>query len=323
VHSALPDPVNDAAEPLPSIDETAQAWIVRLASGEMEEGEFDALALWRSADPEHDAAFVAARRLWQRSGGYEPAFREQDAFAAARSRTRRTIRRAVGALAASLALVIAVPASLGTPLWAADYEAEGGVPRQVALADGSRVLLDAGAAIDFHEAGGVRRVDLRQGSAFFDVAHDPAHPFKVYGGEGVATAVGTAFAVQRDGDEATVSVTEGRVYVESAGKGKVIGAGIEASWRRGMITPSRAFDPGKRLAWRHGRLVIESMPLGAALSELERYDAGYVVLLDDAAASRRVSGVFLTRNAREAIGILARTQGLSVRQVTPYLTILS
>ena len=103
----------------------------------------------------------------------------------------------------------------------------------------------------------------------------------------------------------------------------MIGAGIEAGWRSGRVMGSRAFDPGRRLAWREGRLVIENMPLGAALTELERYDAGYVLLLDKAAASRRVSGVFLTREPDEAIDILARTQGLSVRRVTPYLTVIS
>ena len=324
MHSALPEPMNDTAgDPPLSVNETAQAWIVRLASGEMEEGEFDVLALWRSADAAHEEAFVAARKLWQRSGGYERAFREQDGLAASRVRRTQTARRAGGALAASVALAIIVPATLGRPLWAADYEATGGAPRQVALTDGSRVLLDAGAAIDFSQVGGVRRVDLRKGSAFFEVAHDVVHPFKVYSGDGVATAVGTAFAVRRDGDDGVVSVTQGRVYVESGGKGRVIGAGIEVSWRGGEVMPSRVFDPSERLAWRDGRLVIEGMPLGAALRELERYDVGYVVLLDDAAASRRVSGVFSTRNAREAVGIFARTQGLSVRHVTPYFTLVS
>lgn len=319
---------DDGATP----EAAARAWIVRLASGEASEAELAALRAWRAASADHEQAFVAARTLWQRTGRFETAFRSGEAACSgdragrdAAAVAARPARRLSGLVAAGVALALLVPlaASQNWSRWFADHATDRGEIARVALPDGSIALLDSGSAIDFADKDGIRRVDLLAGAAWFEVAHDAEHPFEVHAGDGVATAVGTAFGVRRDGGDAIVSVTEGRVRVVGGDAATILAAGNEGGWEDGRLAGAHGFDSGKRLAWRDRRIVIEGLPLGAALDELERYRSGYVVLLDGDAASKSVSGVFSTERTDAAIDILARTQGLRVTRLTPWLTILS
>jgi len=47
-------------------------------------------------------------------------------------------------------------------------------------------------------------------------------------------------------------------------------------------------------AWRYGRLVFDSAPLGEAVDDINRYGGRQVVLSDPALATIKVSGVFHT-----------------------------
>lgn len=318
--------MNDTpSDPPDATEEVARAWVVRLASGEADEHELQALRAWRATSSAHECAFVTARTAWQQTGRYEAAFRRGQA-SADKARVHPARARQTGGLVAAgiaLALLLPVIASQNWPAWFTDHATGRGGVARVELPDGTVALLDTDSAIDYSDGGGIRRVDLRSGAAWFEVAHDAEHPFEVHAGEGVATAVGTAFGVRRNGEDAVVSVTEGRVRVEQDGRNAILMAGSEGGWEEGGVVAAHAFDEGRRLAWRQRRLVIEGMPLGQALDELERYRPGYIVLLDDTAAARPVSGVFATERTDAAIDILAGTQGLSVTRLTPWLTIIS
>ncbi|WP_051664121.1 FecR family protein [Dyadobacter crusticola] len=85
------------------------------------------------------------------------------------------------------------------------------------LPDGSTVLLNNGGELtysqeNFGKAG--REVTL-SGEGFFDVKHDPAHPFVVHTGKVTTTVLGTAFNVtaSRSEQQVKVTVTRGRVRV--------------------------------------------------------------------------------------------------------------
>ena len=45
------------------------------------------------------------------------------------------------------------------------------------------------------------------------------------------------------------------------------------------------------MGWREGVLVFRDMPLSEAVAEINRYRPGRIMVLDDALAARRVSGV--------------------------------
>lgn len=111
-----------------------------------------------------------------------------------RSRHRWTIGIAIAGLAAASA----VAWKLTAPTYST------GVGRQMVaqLSDGTRIRLNTDTALKVRFDKGVRRVELRRGQAFFDVAHDRAHPFIVVAGDTVVRAIGTRFDVRRDDDGA-------------------------------------------------------------------------------------------------------------------------
>src|SRR6185437_10320636 len=84
------------------------------------------------------------------------------------------------------------------------------------LMDGSQITLNTNTCIHVLLTGKERRVHLDHGEAFFEVAHDTARPFVVYAGDKRLMAVGTRFAVLRDGDDVRVVVTEGRVRLSES-----------------------------------------------------------------------------------------------------------
>lgn len=83
------------------------------------------------------------------------------------------------------------------------------------LPDGSSVTLKEGSTLSYiQKSFGVstREVTLT-GEGYFDVAHDPTHPFKVHTGKVVTTVLGTAFNINASTDQVTVTVTRGKVAV--------------------------------------------------------------------------------------------------------------
>jgi transmembrane sensor len=93
-------------------------------------------------------------------------------------------------MAASLALFLALPA-------APDYATKVGEQRQVRLADGSLAALNTDSQLDVAYSTGRRDLTLRQGEAWFQVAHNAARPFEVHVGPVHVRATGTAFSVRR------------------------------------------------------------------------------------------------------------------------------
>ena len=90
-------------------------------------------------------------------------------------------------------------------------------PRQFLLADGSEVTLDVDSQVEVSSLGEARRLTLRRGRAFFDVAHDPAHPFIVSVRTRSVTALGTRFAVSDRVGDPLVVLRQGRVRVADEG----------------------------------------------------------------------------------------------------------
>lgn len=110
------------------------------------------------------------------------------------------------------------------------FENAGPGPREIALSDGSKAILDEGAVL-IEKA--PRDVELVKGQVVFDVAKKAA-AFLVETKQGKASALGTRFWMRAGEAGAEVAVAKGRVELASTGGAKVtIGAGEE-----GVLTGS-------------------------------------------------------------------------------------
>jgi transmembrane sensor len=183
------------------------------------------------------------------------------------------------------------------------YATARGERATVRLADGSRVALGPASTMRVSDSGGrgARTVQL-EGEAVFDVAHDPARPFRVYAGNAITEDIGTRFDVRAYGGDGLVwvAVTEGAVRLHAAGTGPMLSGGYTVL-RRGTLgivdqagetRVSAGVDADAYLAWAAGKLVFAAAPLADVVAELGRWYDLDIRLGDPKLANLRLTASF-------------------------------
>jgi ferric-dicitrate binding protein FerR (iron transport regulator) len=88
------------------------------------------------------------------------------------------------------------------------------------LPDGSKLWLNAGSKVSYADvpAGGRRELTLT-GEAFFDIKHDPGHPFIIHTGKLDIKVLGTSFNVKAYPNDSTIETTliNGKVEIDWPG----------------------------------------------------------------------------------------------------------
>ena len=313
--------------------EQACAWLSKLHSGEFSPVQQQQLTAWRSADPAHDRAWRQAQTLWQgmeRLRGrtipgsealLQEHYRKPPLEHAAQPRYRRRLLSLAVACSAILAMTVCYPPSL----MQADYSTGKGEQRSVTLADGSRVTLNTASALAIHFDDSVRRVELLQGEAFFEVAKHEHQPFVVTAEGGEVRAVGTAFDVQLRAHQAKVELVEGIVEIQDSQHRHLerLHAGQTALINTGNIAVQAARPSDSMALWRDGYLQFDGLPLREAVAQINRYRPGRVLLLNDALADKRVSGLFRPDALNQALASLkSAVPGLQTVSITPYWVLL-
>jgi transmembrane sensor len=196
-----------------------------------------------------------------------------------------------------------------------------GETRGVDLADGTRMVLDTGSRVKVAFSATARDVELLQGQAHFEVAHEVQRPFRVHTNAVEVVAVGTAFDVAALPSRTTVTLIEGRVRV------RAISAGSPQDSKVEMLTPGQQWgvDASGRLlgekevkianvtAWQRGNVVIDDAPLAEALGVINRYSNTRIVVRDPALQDRHVSGTFRIGDVETEAVVLEHYFGLEER----------
>jgi len=322
----------DAAHLQASVE--ASEWLIRLQEDlhdPVVQAEFHA---WISAAPANRSAWAETRALARFSLALEPSANAGAATADVASRasstgTARPIRRWVayaGALAVAACLALVVGPGLVVRLQS-DMTTAVAESRQLELPDGSRVTLAASSAIAVSFSADERRVSLLVGEAFFEVRRDTGRPFRVVADDVTTTVVGTSFDVLRDASGVVVAVQEGIVEVSSSAGAQrpaerlTPGQSVKWSWR-GEATRADV-PPGLVATWRQGQLVLHDQLLGDAVDQFRRYYNGTIVLTDSALANKPITGAYNLADPEEALRAMARVHGARVRQITPWIIVIS
>ncbi len=212
---------------------------------------------------------------------------------------RRKARGFAIGLAASMVVAIGGVWLYATGAFAQHrYTTEVGRIDTVALADGSRVILNTDSRIRVEITSKERRIALDRGEAFFEVAKDPVRPFVVDIDSRRVIAVGTQFSVRRIHDEIQVTVTEGAVRLDQAGgtpgSTDLLRAGSVAHTRNKTVVVERRPVPltEESLSWRQGYLVFRDSALADAVREFNRYNSRKIVIADPSIATLQIGGHF-------------------------------
>lgn len=211
----------------------------------------------------------------------------------------------------------ALAALVAAGLWWADpaYRSEHFVTQvgersTVALADGSRLVLDTASELTVQWRLRSRRVVLADGRALFEVEPTAWRPFHVDAGMLQVRVVGTRFDVWRQPDSASVAVYEGKVAVwrpehEDRQILLVPGQRTEVSGgdtRQDLTSESVTGD--MQGAWKDGRLVFLNTPLAEAIAVIQRYHRAPIRLADEQTGRLTVSGVFDSSNTEQLLALL-------------------
>jgi transmembrane sensor len=223
--------------------------------------------------------------------------RRSSAWAAALRRPWLTVAVAAGAVAAltALALLPVIRSSQFAPPVVTVVETASGENRDVPLSDGSVVSAGAESVLWATLGADAREVTLERGEAFFRVSKDPARPFVVKVGTTTVTAVGTAFNVRRAGERVVVSVSEGRVKVDTRTATVMRTADLSVGQQVSIDATTgnasiQTVDAVGVAAWREGRLQYRDEPLRLVIADLTRYSAQDIVIANSQIADLRITG---------------------------------
>jgi len=319
--------------------EQAAAWLMRLDEGSIGLEEELELELWLEAHPANREALSSVARAWRMAAEAADlpgviaaradalkSMRDADRRASRASRFGR--RQAVAALAAYLLLIVTAVFYLYPD--GDTYRTGIGERRVIALADGSRLSLDAASAVEVRYDGERRALRLLAGRARFEVAKDPRRPFTVTASNRVVVATGTAFSVELLDAEMRVILYEGSVSVLEDGPANqaprhVLLPGRSRTPADRMLTPSTALivpagssaptrleavDMARSSSWEQGQFVFSDEPLGAAVERVNRYSDVKLSIKDPATAALPVSGTFNAGDTEGFVDGVATLYGL-------------
>ncbi|MBQ1560927.1 FecR domain-containing protein [Caulobacter sp.] len=305
---------------VPSEEAKAQAaeWFARLNRRDVSSDDMEAFRLWRKA-PGHKEAYDAVDAFWRKSQALKNDPDLKAALAGAVSRTapaapsRRPMRLGYGL---AFGLLLLAGAGGGYALWAPKtYATAIGEQRTIRLADGSTLTLDTGSKARVRLGKARRDIELVQGQALFEVAHDAARPFTVTAGDTAVTALGTRFDVRRDGAGASVTLVRGAVEVREASGATPRVWRLTPGQKVSTAAPTPApvtIDAAAATSWTTGRLEFRNVALGAAVAEFNRYERRRIELAQGPWLQDRVSGVFDVDDTETFVRSIAELHDLEV-----------
>jgi transmembrane sensor len=307
-----------------ALDDEAITWLVRVQSDAATAEDWAALTAWLETSSAHVEAFARAEQLCgeisDNADEIAAATRHRTAdvlpFRSSRPPSRRWLPFAGLGAAAAAVVVGAAPvlqrAYEGAPTV---YRTGVGEARDIALADGTRVHLDAASTMTVRLGWRRKRsVELAQAQASFDVARDPSRPFVVDVGDQRIRVVGTEFNVRRFNGTVVVTVRRGVVEVNQPNLASStvahLTSGEELSHAEGSTASrERRVDADTAFAWRAGRLVCEDESLAQIVADLNRRYT-LPIRVTQAAGAKRFSGVLDVGD-----------QGVLVRRLADYLSL--
>jgi transmembrane sensor len=327
----------------------AAAWLVRLQEEAPDPATRSAYTDWLRESPLHVASMLRVSHTdsalsafdgWDaipdESGPFSdtvvewPASMEAPSASPVSMRSSR-VNRLV--LSAAVACVVAI----GCALWWSGlvggtvFETAIGERRDVALQDGSTLILGPETRLSVELSRSQRYIALERGEALFKVAKDAQRPFVVAVDRVSVRAVGTAFGVEKRGDSVLVTVAEGRVAVTQSTVPTLLlpessptpvsiplVADEQISIPRGGASNSgsiRKVDAADSLGWANGRLVFNNDTIGSIIERFNQYNRVRITVTDPHIAERRISGSFDASDPESLLSFLSSSIPITISRV--------
>lgn len=266
--------------------------IHRYLAGEADIREAEQLSQWLKEDESHYADFLAFRKAWNLVRDHSLAHQtDLDAewkemshrlniappvALPVRKASNRMIFRQSMRIAASLIILLGLAFAIRLALKSTENHVLAAKQgnREILLPDGSIATLSEGSQLTYPEHFGrkTREVSL-VGEAYFEVAHDAAHPFIVNTDGFDVKVTGTSFSVNTLKKETAgrVQLTEGHVQItlDSHSNPINLNPGEQADVHLDGIVVAPIADPNY-MAWKTREIVFDNTPLPEVTSTLSK-----------------------------------------------------
>jgi transmembrane sensor len=306
-------------------------------SGEISGEEAAQLQEWIKQSPDNQRLAQEMRLVWEKSSQYSPWIQaDVDADFALLQKRIQVIdlqRPKIVPLSVRLMRIAAVAVLLIGAFWAGRHffgntalthmeYANNGQKRQLELPDGTKVWLNADASLEYPLAfePNERRVKLI-GEAFFEVAHNPAQPFKVQlPNGGIVEVLGTQFDVKAlpGAEQTSVLVRSGKVRFSPDGQhqGTLLLAGQKAVFERSSSRVQvRSVTTFNELAWQTGGLEFVHVPLKTVISDLQDHYQVKISLLNADLNQCTYTAPLTSQPIEKVLKSIALTYGMRLKQL--------
>lgn len=240
----------------------------------------------------------------------------------------RPLKYKLTGIAAAVILLLAVSITLLNPGLFKKNTAEAwlrlkapkGKVIKVDLPDGSKVWLNAGSTLAYLPSFGKdsRTVQLTDGEAYFDVAHNELKPFVVLTGNLKTQVLGTLFNIRAATEmkKITVTVLRGKVAVSKKGAAPLFllpDQQAEFNKKTGGIDKSNV-TAANMTGWIAGKFRFHNEELEAITSELQRrYNVTFIFNTDELRSIRFNAGFNADDRLSDVLNDLAKTGNIKYK----------
>ena len=146
---------------------------------------------------------------------------------------------------------------------------------QLVLGDGTKVWLNAASSLRFPAGfgGATRDVEIK-GEAYFEVAKDARHPFRVHVNGATVRVLGTHFNINAYDDESMMATTllEGSVQISNGSAEEILKPGDQARLdSKGRMNLLHDVNTQQVVAWKDGFFQFDNAGLKTVMRQLSRW----------------------------------------------------
>ncbi|MEJ5994778.1 FecR domain-containing protein [Pedobacter sp. Du54] len=285
------------------------------------------ISSFRSASKENEAYFLEIEKIWKYAA--EAAKLEEINAADSTKRFAKNLHQIIPKKSFAKVWFSGVAASLlilalgywfyidsNTPNYLVKTTSSNQID-SVKLADGSVVILAQNSELKYPAEfkRETREVILTKGQAFFKVAKNIHHPFKVTMDKSDVTVLGTSFNIRLTDSSIVLGVKTGRVlfspYKEGATSILTAGQGLAYDIKKKEFLSQSSVNQD---AWLTKSLVFVDTPLEEVCKQLTNYYGVVIKLQNDRRTAKKLNANFKDQSLNDVLVILNETYNIKIKK---------
>ena len=189
------------------------------------------------------------------------------------------------------------------------------------LPEGSQVTLNNGSTLnDPSKLSKDKRNISLKGEAYFDVAHEAAHPFVITSDNVCIEVLGTSFYVNTNGPDGKVEVvlTKGKVavyYADKPDQRVVLAPGERVEFPRANADFTKTVNTDENyMAWKTKKIVFSDQPLSRIINQLNKVYHSDISVSQPKLGDCRMTATFDNQELDAVLNVIAATLDVDIHK---------